>query len=187
MVARVVADKGVREFAEAARRVRAHRPEAQFVLMGVLGAPNRTAIPAAEVRGWEAAGQLEYQAPVDDVRPAIAAADFVVLPSYREGLSRVLLEAAALGRPIVTTDVPGCRDIVRDGENGYLCAPADATSLTAAIGRALAATDAEWRRMARTGRARAVREFSQERVAALYLEALLQVGAGPGAGAGKAS
>jgi glycosyltransferase involved in cell wall biosynthesis len=178
MLARVVADKGVREYAAAARILRARWPDARFRLMGFLDVANRTAISAAEVRGWEAEGLIEYCPPVGDVRSAVGQADFVVLPSYREGLSRVLLEAAALGRPIVTTDVPGCRDIVRDGENGFLCAPRDAAALAEALARAAQVDDAQWRRMAAAGRARVIAEFSQDRVSALYLAALRDHGAG---------
>jgi glycosyltransferase involved in cell wall biosynthesis len=172
MLARVVADKGVHEFVAAARIVRARWPDARFRLMGFLDVANRTAIAAETVRAWEAEGVIEYLAPAEDVRPAIAWADFVVLPSYREGLSRVLLEAAALRRPVVTTDVPGCRDIVSKGENGFLCAPRDAASLAAALSRAAVLTDPEWQAMAQAGRDRVIAEFSQERVNALYLAAL---------------
>ncbi len=176
MVARVVADKGVREYAEAARLVRVNWPDARFSLLGFLDVANRTAITAAEVQSWQDSGLIEYLAPVDDVRPAVAAADFIVLPSYREGLSRVLLEAAAMGRPIVTTDVPGCRDIVTEGVNGYLCAPRDAAALAAACERAAATDDADWHAMAQAGRARILAEFSEERVTALYLRALHDAG-----------
>ena len=172
MLARVVADKGVREYVAAARMARQRWPDARFTLMGFLDVANRTAISAEEVRGWEADGVIDYAPPVDDVRPAMAAADFVVLPSYREGLSRVLLEAAALGRPIVTTDVPGCRDIVREGESGFLCAPRDAAALALALARACAVDEPTWQRMAASGRARVIAEFSQARVSALYLAAL---------------
>jgi glycosyltransferase involved in cell wall biosynthesis len=172
MLARVVADKGVREFVAAARIVKAHWPDARFILMGFLDVANRTAISAEEVRCWEAEGVIEYRSPVSDVRQAVAEADFVVLPSYREGLSRVLLEAAALGRPIVTTDVPGCRDVVREGENGYLCAARDPASLAEALGRAAEVTDQAWQRLAQTGRERVLAEFSQDRVNAIYIAAL---------------
>ena len=176
MIARVVADKGVREYVAAARQIRARWPDARFVLLGFVEVANRTAIGLEEVRQWEAEGVIEYLAPVSDVRPAIADADFVVLPSYREGLSRVLLEAAASGRPIVTTDVPGCRDIVGDGINGYLCAPRDAAALAAALARAAATDDGTWHRMAAAGRARVVAEFSQDRVNQLYRAALADAG-----------
>ena len=176
MLARVVADKGVREFAEAARRLRARHPQARFTLMGFLDVANRTAISAGEVRGWEAEGVLAYAPPADNVRPAIAGADFIVLPSYREGLSRVLLEAGALARPCVTTDVPGCRDIVRDGENGFLCAARDAAALERAMERALALDDAGWAAMARAARERVVRDFSLDKVTMLYRQALADAG-----------
>lgn len=176
MLARVVADKGVREYVAAARELRARWPDARFRLVGFLDVANRTAIPAAEVDGWVAEGAIEYVAPVADVRPLIRAADFVVLPSYREGLSRVLLEAAALGRPIVTTDVPGCRDIVDDGVNGFLCAARSAEALAAALDRAARVEDPQWRAMAAAGRARVVEGYSQERVTAEYLAALREAG-----------
>lgn len=176
MIARVVADKGTREYAEAARQLRERFPQARFRLLGPIDVANRTAISADEVRGWVANGAIEYLEPRDDVRGAIVGADFVVLPSYREGLSRVLLEAAAMGRPIVTTDVPGCRDVVRDGENGYLCAARDADALAAALERALETDDQTWARMAAAGRARVIAEFSPDRVTEIYLSALAEAG-----------
>lgn len=179
MVARVVADKGVREFVEAARLLRGKFPRAQFRLLGAVDVANRTAIAASEVRRWEEEGVIEHLPPTDDVRPAMVWADFVVLPSYREGLSRVLLEAGAMGRPIVTTDVPGCRDVVTDGENGYLCGPRDAAALAAALERAARTGDNEWRLMSVAGRKRVEREFSQALVSARYLNALRDAGIVP--------
>lgn len=176
MLARIVADKGVREYVAAARQIKAQYPDARFALMGALAPPNRTAIRPEEVAGWGEEGVIEHLDPVADVRPHIAAADVIVLPSYREGLSRVLLEASAMARPIVTTDVPGCRDIVRDGENGFLCRAQDAGSLAQALGRAASLDDEAWRAMGRRGRERVVAEFSQEKVNALYLEALADAG-----------
>ncbi|MFM5895795.1 MAG: glycosyltransferase family 4 protein [Novosphingobium sp.] len=176
MLSRVVADKGVREFVEAARKTRARWPDARFTLMGEIGAPNRTVIPAEEVAGWVEEGIIEHLEPVDDVRPHIATADFIVLPSYREGLSRVLVEAGAMGRPAITTDVPGCRDIVSDGVNGFLCQPQDAADLANAFARAAETDDQAWEVMAQAARCRVVTEFSAERVIALYLSALRDAG-----------
>jgi glycosyltransferase involved in cell wall biosynthesis len=176
MLSRVVADKGVREFVEAARLVKAKYPDARFILMGELAVANRTAIPHSEVRSWLAEGSIEHLAAVDDVKPQIAEADFVVLPSYREGLSRVLLEAAAMGRPIVTTNVTGCRDIVSDGKNGFLCEPRNAASLAEALERAARVTDTEWLDMSNAGRERVVADFSQTRVSGLYMRALADAG-----------
>jgi glycosyltransferase involved in cell wall biosynthesis len=176
MLSRLVADKGVREYVAAARSIRAQWPDARFRLIGPASVANRTAIRSEELDRWIAEGAIEYSEPLDDVRPVLEQADFVVLPSYREGMSRVLLEAAAMGRPIVATDVPGCRDLVTDGVNGYLCQPRSAESLTEALTRAAQAGDKEWRAMAKAGRERAVGEFSQERVNALYFAALAEAG-----------
>jgi glycosyltransferase involved in cell wall biosynthesis len=176
MVSRVVADKGVREFVAAARLMRQNWPDARFRLLGFLDVANRTAISADEVQAWVRDGIIEYCDPVSDVRPFLADADFVVLPSYREGLSRVLLEAAAMGRPIVATDVPGCRDIVTDGVTGFLCAPQDSSALAASLDRAARTEDPEWFAMSSAGRHRVEAEFSQRRVNDLYFEAMEDAG-----------
>lgn len=176
MLARVVADKGVREFVEAARLTRARWPDARFILMGEVGAPNRTAITRSEVEGWIAAGIIEHLDPVADVRPQIAAADFVVLPSYREGLSRVLIEAGAMGRPAIATDVPGCRDIVNDGVNGFLCAARSGPALAEAFERATRLDDADWTKMAQAARERVVTEYSTRAVIAPYFQSLADAG-----------
>ena len=148
--------------------------------LGFLEVANRTAIASEEVHAWAQEGIIEYVPPVKDVRPFIADADFVVLPSYyREGLSRALLEAAAMGRPIVTTDWPGCREVVTDGVNGYLCTPRDIDSLTTALERAAMTDDAQWLAMSRAGREKAAEEFSQQRVIDLYLKALAEAGISP--------
>ncbi len=176
MLARIVADKGVREYVAAARQLRKEWPDARFMLMGELAPPNRTAISPDDVRAWVQEGVIEHLDPVSDVRPHLASADVIVLPSYREGLSRLLLEASAMSRPIVTTDVPGCRDIVRDGENGFLCRPRDTESLVQALNRAASLDDDTWRAMGRAGRTRASSEFSLRKVNSLYLQALADAG-----------
>ena len=180
MMARLISDKGVREFVAAARSIRRTWPDARFRLLGFLEVANRTAIASEEVHAWAQEGIIEYVPPVKDVRPFIAEADFVVLPTYyREGLSRALLEAAAMGRPIVTTDWPGCREVVTDGVNGYLCTPRDIDSLTSALERAAMTDDAQWLAMSRAGREKATAEFSQQRVIDLYLKALADAGISP--------
>jgi len=90
-------------------------------LLGFLDVKNQTAVPREDVEAWVQEGIIEYLGTSDDVRPFLAAADCVVLPSYREGTPRSLLEAAAMAKPLIATDVPGCREVVQDGVNGYLC------------------------------------------------------------------
>ena len=136
LIARLLWDKGVGEFVEAARRLRAAGVPVRCQLLGFLDVKNRSAIDRETVDAWQAEGIIEYLGATDDVRPAIAAAHCVVLPSYyREGTPRSLLEASAMGRPVITTDAPGCRDVVDDGLTGYLCAPRDVTSLAKAMER----------------------------------------------------
>ncbi|MDX5300418.1 MAG: glycosyltransferase family 4 protein, partial [Gammaproteobacteria bacterium] len=119
MIGRLLGDKGVREYAEAARRIKARHPEVRFRLVGWIDT-NPDAITQSELDAWVARGTLDFLGKLDDVRPAIADSTVYVLPSYREGIPRTVLEAMAMGRPIITTDAPGCRETVIDGDNGFL-------------------------------------------------------------------
>lgn len=129
-IARLLADKGLREYAEAARRVRARYPEAVFRLVGPEDeSPDRIRI--VEVQRWQDEGALEYGGAATDVRPHIAGCHVYVLPSYHEGMPRTVLEAMAMGRPILTTDAPGCRETVVPGDNGFLVPVRDVDALVA--------------------------------------------------------
>ncbi len=119
LIARLLGDKGVREYAESARIIKAQYPEAEFHLVGWID-DNPSAIAQAELDSWIADGRLKYWGKLSDVRPAIAESSVYVLPSYREGTPRTVLEAMAMGRAIITTDAPGCRETVSHGVNGYL-------------------------------------------------------------------
>ena len=175
LVARLLGDKGVREFAAAARIVRQEHRNARFQLLGPIDDGNRTAITWAELDGWVASGAVEYLGVADDVRPFIGKATAIVLPSYREGLPRSLLEGAAMARPLVTTDVPGCREVVEDGVNGYLCAVRSATALAEAMDKLCRLTVAERRSMGLAGRAMVARRFDEKLVVGAYLERLRQL------------
>lgn len=170
LIARMLRDKGIGEFVEAARIVRATHPSARFQLLGGSGGDNPSAVPSAELERWAGGGIVERLGAVDDVRPAIAAADCVVLPSYREGLSRSLLEAAAMARPLVASDVPGCREVIDDGVTGYLCAPRSAESLASAMARIAALGPAERAAMGAAGRRKVAAEYDQQLVANFYLQ-----------------
>ncbi|MFZ1742763.1 MAG: glycosyltransferase family 4 protein [Pontixanthobacter sp.] len=131
MISRLIRDKGVGEYLDAARIAKAANPELVFQLLGPLGSENRTAISESELTPYAEDGSVTYLGATDDVRPYVQAAHCVVLPSYREGAPRSLIEAAAMGRPIITTDVPGCRAVVENGVSGLLCEVRDAKSLAA--------------------------------------------------------
>jgi len=176
-VGRLLTDKGIAEFIEAAARVKAKRPALRFVAAGAPDAGNPAAVDAATLARWQAAGDVEFVGQVDDMPDFLAGLDVFVLPSYREGLSRSLIEAGACGLPAVTTDVPGCRDVVRDGENGLLVPARDTGALADAIARLV--LDAALReRMGERARAVVVEGFSNEVVNSATLGRYEEVVAG---------
>jgi glycosyltransferase involved in cell wall biosynthesis len=172
LVARLLWDKGVGEYVEAARLVKAQAPQALFRLLGFLDVENRTAVLRAEVEGWVREGLIDYLGADDDVRAHIADADCVVLPSYREGTPRSLLEAAAMARPLIATDVPGCREVVEDCVNGWLCKVKDAGDLAERMLRFAAAPAEQRLEMGRRSRLKAEREFDEKIVLEAYLAAI---------------
>jgi glycosyltransferase involved in cell wall biosynthesis len=133
MISRLLGDKGVREYGAAAARLKARHPQASFRLVGYFDR-SPDAIREEELADYRRGG-VEFLGKLDDVRPAIAEANIYVLPSYREGTPRSVLEALAMGRPVVTTDAPGCRETVEDGVNGFLVPPREAGPLEAAMER----------------------------------------------------
>lgn len=175
MIARLLRDKGVVEFVEAARRLKREMPHLRFQLLGAAGAANRTAIDANTVTSWESEGVVEYLGTTPDVRPMIAAAHCIVLPSYREGAPRTLIEAAAMGRPVIATDVPGCRSVVSRDVSGFLCEPRSADSLAAAMRRFLDTDHGSRAEMGRAGRRRMERHFDEAIVVSSYREAIAAV------------
>ena len=171
-VGRLLADKGVREFVNAARALRDELPGAKFQILGPLDSQNRTAIPEEEVQRWVAEGCVEYLGATEDVRPAIAAATAIVLPSYREGLPRSLLEAGAMGRPLIATDVPGCREVVIEGETGFRCEARTSASLANTMKKLAILPDQDRKLMGQSARARVEQSFSEKVVIDAYLDAL---------------
>jgi glycosyltransferase involved in cell wall biosynthesis len=119
LIARLLGDKGIREYVAAARIIRAEHKSVEFHLVGGVD-PNPDAISLDQVQSWHDSGDIIWHGPVTDVRPAIAEAHIYVLPSYREGTPRTVLEAMSMGRAVITTDAPGCRETVQDGLNGFL-------------------------------------------------------------------
>ena len=134
LIARLLTDKGIREYAQAARLLKQSHPQVECALAGWLDS-NPAAIRQQELDGWIADGSINFLGRLQDVRPALANCSVYVLPSYREGTPRTVLEAMAMGRAIITTDAPGCRETVVNGDNGWLVPVQDAHSLYQAMCR----------------------------------------------------
>jgi len=168
MVSRLVRHKGVREFCLAARIVRRERPDCTFLLVGPLGSEGRQAVRRSEVEQNE---DVRWLGPRADVPALLAASDVFALPSYyREGIPRALLEAGAMGLPLISTDMPGCREVVRDGWNGLLVPPRDARALAEAV-CALLDLGADGRaEMGERARRHVEEQFTLDAVADAYAE-----------------
>lgn len=134
MVARLLKDKGVMEYVECARTLK----NARFLLAGAVDRGNPSAIAETQLQGWIEEGVVRYLGTTEHIGQFFTLCDVVVLPSYREGLSRVLLEACSCEKFIITTDIPGCRELCIEGENGLLCEKADGASLADAMSKAIA-------------------------------------------------
>lgn len=173
LFARMRWDKGVGEYVEAARMLKKRGIRAEFCLLGFLDVQNPAAISRKQMDDWVAEGVVRYLGVSNNVREQISQADCVVLPSfYREGTPRTLLEAAAMARPIVTTDSVGCRDVVDDGINGFLCKPKNSSDLADKMARIVAMSPAERIAMGLRGRAKVEVEFDEQIVIKKYLEAI---------------
>jgi glycosyltransferase involved in cell wall biosynthesis len=170
LIARLLGEKGVREYAEAAARIRQMYPEVSFGLVGWI---DRTpdAIHESELNGWVESGTLDYLGRLEDVRPAIAACSVYVLPSYHEGTPRTVLEAMAMGRPIITTDAPGCRETVVAGVNGFLVPVNSVDGLVSAMERFIAEPGLA-AAMGRRSREIAEEKYDVHKVNAVMLKAM---------------
>lgn len=172
--ARLLWDKGVGEFVEAARMLKAKGIDARFVLAGTPDPANPASISDTRISDWVREGVVEHLGWVNDMSSAFRQAHVICLPSYREGLPKALIEAAAAGRPIVTTDVPGCREVVEDGIQGLLVPPRDVNRLADALNR-LISDPALRARMGAAARARAEAEFGLDAVVTKTLELYSEV------------
>jgi glycosyltransferase involved in cell wall biosynthesis len=181
--ARLLGEKGIREFAAAAVALRGEGIRARFVVAGRLDPANRSALSPQEMSELAERCGVQWLGDCRDMPHCLSQAHIVCLPSYyREGVPKVLLEACAAGRAIVTTDTPGCRDVVRAGENGLLVPPRDVGALAAAIHRLLADPQLRYH-MGVAGRARAEREFGIETVVHAHLELYRELIKAAGGGA----
>jgi len=175
---RLLRDKGIIEFIDAVRIIKKRGIPARFVVVGDTDPGNPTRIDKSELYAWVKQGMIEWWGYRDDMPEIFKQAHIICLPSYREGLPKVLLEAAACGRPIVTTDVPGCREVVQDGINGFLVPAKDAVTLADAIQRLLAAPELR-KQMGEAGRKRVEENFGIDTVnsatVSIYNDLLVQI------------
>lgn len=176
-ISRLLKDKGVMEYVEAASVLKEEFPHAEFHIIGPLWTGNKKSltITEKELNEWIGKKWIVYLDKQKDVRPFMADADCVVMPSYREGMSNVLLEAASMARPLITTDVTGCRDIVEDGVNGLLCKVKSGIDLAEKMKRMMALSPAERKTMGEKGRGKMIREFDKKKVIGIYLQAIDEI------------
>ncbi|MGM0611733.1 MAG: glycosyltransferase family 4 protein [Thermodesulfobacteriota bacterium] len=171
LIARLIWDKGVGEFAHAARMIKEKHLGTEFQLLGFIDQGNPGAVPEERILSWESEGILTWVGRQNDVRPFISEADCIVLPSYyREGTPRSLLEAASMAKPVITTDAIGCRQAVDDGRTGFLCRSRDAEDLAEKMERIIDMGHRQRREMGRKGREKMVREFDEQIVLGKYVE-----------------
>lgn len=175
LVARLLRDKGVQEFAEAARLLKPKYPCVEFILLGFKDAQNPNAVSEEQLASWQEKGWVTYWGSSNDVRGPISMADCVVLPSYREGTPRSLLEAAAMGRPLVATDVPGCREVVQNGVNGLLCRSRDAQDLADQMQAILQMVPEKLAQMGQASRRLVEERFDEKLVIDAYLNVIDEI------------
>lgn len=176
LVSRMLWAKGVGEFVEAAQIIKQKYKNVEFQLLGHLDVASPTAISKEQMDIWVENGFVDYLGSSDDVRVEIAQADCMVLPSfYREGTPRILLESASIEKPIITTDNVGCRDVVDDGVNGYLCEVKNVKDLADKIEMMLKLTDEQRKEMGKAGREKIMRQFDEKIVIAKYLDAIKDI------------
>jgi glycosyltransferase involved in cell wall biosynthesis len=163
VASRLLKEKGIVEFVEAARLVKKEFPGTRFQLLGKRDERNPTVIPLEDIMAWQSEGLISWSGETEDVRPFLARADVIVLPSYREGLPRSLLEAAAMEKPVISTDTPGCRDAVEDQITGLLVSVKDSGALAQAMIRLIKHPGLR-ETMGKAGRKKVEQEFDEKRV-----------------------
>lgn len=169
MIARILYDKGYQEYVDAARIIRCEFPDTEFWLLGKVDEEYPNHVPADVVNRDHKEGTIRYLGFSSDVKSVEMQADCIVHPTfYNEGMSRVLMEAMAMQKPIITTDIPGCKETVEEGCNGYIVPPRDTEALVDAIRKFLHLSPRERRHMGEYGRQKAEKEFDVKNVIAVY-------------------
>ena len=175
MIARVLYEKGIVEYVEAAKKLKPQFPQVRFQLLGAFDEAGNVGIKKTLFQEWIKGGEIEHLGTSVDVAAVIAQADCVVLPSYREVTPKSLLEAAAMGKPIITTNVPGCKETVVNNQNGYLCEVKNAGDLAAKMKQLLQLPDEALNQMGQASRQLALSRFDEKIVINQYLKAINSV------------
>lgn len=178
LVARMLWDKGIGEFVQAARCIKKQFPQARFQILGFLDVANPSAISRSDLENWIVEGVVEYLGQTDDVRPFLAQADCVVLPSYREGTPRSLLEAAASALPVICADTPGCRDTVIEGVTGFLCRPESSADLSKKLIKFIDLSPQQRAEMGQRARLHMENKFDERFVIDRYLRTISKIVSG---------
>ena len=173
LISRMLWAKGIKDFIDAAKIIKEKYHDVDFQLLGYLDMKSPTAITKRQMEMWVSDGNVKYLGDSDDVREQIANADCIVLPSYyREGTPRVLLESASMQKPIITTNTVGCRDVVNDGINGYLCEEKNPKDLADKMEKILKLSNEQRDNMGKAGRIKIIKEFDEKIVIRKYVEAV---------------
>jgi len=170
LIARMIWDKGIKEYIKAAKIIKKKYKNVEFLLLGPGNVKNPTAISMDIIKDWEKEGIVKYLGVIDDMRKGIVKADCIVLPSYREGISNVLLEGAAMTKPLIATDVPGCKEVVEDGVNGFLCKVRDINDLVDKMEKMLNLKEEERNKMGLKGREKVIKNFDEKIIIDKYLK-----------------
>ncbi len=174
LAARLIQDKGIREYAEAARILKKQHLNAQFWLVGFKD-DSPFGIDESTLQRWKEEGLVDYKGSTDTIRDVIRLADCVVLPSYREGTPRSLLEAASMGKPLVATNVPGCIEVVENGVNGFLCESHNAEDLASQMAQMMLLDDEALEKMGRASRQKIENTFDENLVIQKYQKAVAEI------------
>lgn len=172
LIARMLWDKGIGEFIESAKIIQKKYPNASFYLLGAIGVENSSAIERKQIEHWEKEGIIHYLGVSDNVKQMIENADCIVLPSYREGVPRSLLEAASMAKPIIATNVAGCKEVVDHGVNGFLCEAKNAQDLARKMEMMILLTPQQREEMGWAGRTKIVSQFDEKIVIDKYINAI---------------
>ncbi len=164
-IGRLLYDKGLREFVEASVETRAKLPNTRFLVAGNIDADNPAAVSEEDLQKWQNLSEIEFLGFIEDIRKVIDKSDVIVLPSYREGMSRVIMEAMSMAKPIIATDVPGCREIIEDHINGLLVIPRETKSLQEAFVEMYNMPEEMRRNMGTNGRLKMIGEFNDKKIA----------------------